>query len=308
MPVTLTTKTISQQWSSASDAGTNSFIVQKRIVADAALDGLSSADTKTIIDAAAANPMQLYGTFSTATLLGPLRVRDAKVVTVPNSGGKIFDVAVTYNTEYTWAENVLAAEGNEIQKYILPVSTEFEAGERSVQAYRQYAVSPAYTFPAANLNSSADIGGLKIDEGGKPVELRIPSTDFKVSLIVDTTQYTMTGLYDTISAKRGTWNSATFLHWSANQVYCTGASVSHIRDEFYRVTYSFKWDAWYDCTQECLRDGEGYVIGDGTTHAGTVYWRSQVRSTSDHNTIFDPQPDSTVAKQIAKEGCFVTFP
>jgi hypothetical protein len=308
MPVTLTTKTISQQWSSASDAGTNSFIVQKRIVANAALDGLSSADTKTIIDAAAANPMQLFGTFSTTTLLGPMRVRDAKVVTVPNSGGKIFDVAVTYNTEYTWAENVLAAEGNEIQKYILPVSTEWEAGERSVQAYRQYAASPAYTFPAANLNSSADIGGLKIDEGGKPVELRIPSTDFKVSLIVDTTQYQLVVLYDDVSSTRGKWNSTTFLHFNANSVYCIGASVSHIRDEFYRVTYSFKWDEWYDCTQECLRDGEGYVIGDGASHAGTVYWRSQVRTTFDHNVIFNSQPDSTVAKQIAKEGCFVTYP
>ena len=34
---------------------------------------------------------------------------------------------------------------------------------------------------------------------------------------------------------RGKWNSAAFLHWGANQVYCQDADVSHVRDEFYRV-------------------------------------------------------------------------
>ena len=304
MPVTFTVKTISQQWNSSSDSGPNSFIVQKRLVASGALDGLSSADTTSIIDAASANPLQLYGTFGTASLFGPLRVRDAKVVTVPNSGGKIFDVAVTYNTEYTWAYNTGAVAENQINAYVLPVSTEWEANERVVQAFR----TGAFTTPTANLNSTTDIGGTKIDEGGKPVELRIPATDFKVSLIVDTTQHTMVGIYDDISLVRGTWNNAAFLHWNANEVYCTGASVSHIRDEFYRITYAFKWDQWKDLVQEAVRDGEGYVIGDGATHAGTVLWRSQVRGTANHNLIFDPQPNPTVAKQMAFEGSFVTFP
>ena len=304
MPVTFTVKTISQQWNSSSDSGTNSFIVQKRLVASEALDGLSSADTASIIDAASANPLQLYGTFGTASLFGPLRVRDAKVVTVPNSGGKIFDVAVTYNTEYTWAYNTGAVAENQINKYILPVSTEMESSERIVQAWR----TGTFTTPTYNLNSSTDIAGTKVDEGGKPVEMRINAVDFKVSLIIDTTQYTLTTLYDQISSGYNRWNSQPFLHFIANTVYNTGAALSHIRDEFYRVTYSYRYDEWRDCSQEAVRDGEGFIIGDGSTHAATVYWRSQIRGTYDHNAIFNSQPDVPVAKQIAKEGSFVTYP
>ncbi len=120
---------------------------------------------------------------------------------------------------------------------------------------------------------------------------------------------TLTSVYDKINTIQGTWNSQAFLHWSAYEVFCTAATVTNIRDEYYRVTYNFRWDYWRDCTQVPEYDTNGLPIIDGATKkAKFVFWTGLARNTSDHNVIFNNNTDAVLAKQMAKEGSYLTYP
>jgi hypothetical protein len=113
---------------------------------------------------------------------------------------------------------------------------------------------------------------------------------------------------DAVSTVRGRWNDATFLWFSANSVYCTSANVSHIRDEYYRASFCFVWDQYFDCSQYPQVDNDGHIYGDGSGHAKNVYWKSLKRSNATFGLIFNLCPDATVAAQMAKEGSYLTYP
>ena len=301
-----TVSIISTQFTDVGPSGQLSLAVHKRVVSTTALDVKTSADLKTIRDAACGEPLSrfLAAAWSSSDLLSAMRLRQYTVTPVAGGQGKIFDVQCIYNTEYVWA-NINGGGGSD--QLMLPVQVEFEAGERIAQLYRN---SPT-TSPSANLNTAANIGGTSVDEQGKPVQIRIPTMDVKISLIVDVSNLALTSTlvtaYDKISTIAGTWNSTTFLHWSANEVFCTSANLTHVRDEFYRASFAFRWDKWYDCEQivQCDNDGYPFLIAGKAT---TVYWKSLVRGTSNHNLLFDLAPNTTLATQVAKEGCYLTYP
>jgi len=299
------TKTITMQgWSENGMSKGQIFVMSWRVVSDADLSVDKAADIVTIQSATCGeilSPLPAV-TWATSALNTTLRLRKYDIQPVIGGKARVFDVKATYDSEYVWAK----ATG--LNKLILPVEVEMEAGERTMQVWR----NPSFgTQPAANLNSTADIGGTKVDEAGKPVECRVPTMSMRISLVHDvsnSTTGTLVSIYDKISTVRGTWNTSSFLHWAANEVFCTAANVSHIRDEYYRVSYCFVWDRFYDCTQLPQMDNEGHIYGDGSGHAKNVYWKSINRSTSNHNIIFNTLPDAAVATQIALEGSYLTYP
>jgi hypothetical protein len=299
----IVSKVISSAWQEGSGTAGKAYVVTKRLVSDTSLDFKSQTDLKTIRDAVG-EPLDLYGTFSTSTVLGTMRIRSMQIVPVEPTVGKVFDCVITYGTEYMWAE--IGSPGT--PQLTLPVEVSFAATERTVANYRNKTFT---TQPSANLNTTVDIGGTAVDEEGRPVEGRIASTVFGLSLVFDVSQTgkSLVGIYDDIDLCRGKWNSASFLHWSANQVVCTDADVAHIRDEFYRVTYRFRWDEWYDCEQVPLRDNDNVIKLSSSGKATSVYWRSINRSTANHKSIiFAIAPDPTLAEQMALEGSWLTYP
>ena len=293
----------SRSWTDAGAGGQQSLRINVRAVSTTRLDSSLDSTWTTLRDGSVGKVMNLLTTFSTANLIGTLRLREYTVTVVPNTNETVFDIAGIWNSEYRWA-NITG--GTPIMH--LPPQVEFTAGERMTTVYRNQTWT---TGTSANLNTTTDIGGTKVDQAGKGVPVRVPTMDIKISLLLDTSQAATTGslisLYDDMTAVQGRWNSVKFLHWGIGEVYCLSADVNHVRDEYYRTTYVFRWDRWSDCEQICETDADGYPYLVGG-QAKTVFWKSLVRDTIDFNLIFDTQNDPTLAKQICLEGSWLTYP
>jgi len=247
-------------------------------------------------------PGQLLETFSMTTVLGTMRCRSLNVVPVNRTSLDVFDVTMNADTDYQW---LVPKAGFGGRQYVLPVTTEFEANEREAELWRrQYTINPAFN----KNDTTTDIGGTSTTTGGKPMIQKVKVIDVRVSLLIDTANgpSNLIAVYDTISSVKNKWNSANFLYWSPNQVFCTNASITNMREEIYRITYSFRWDAWYDCVQEPRRDRQGSIFFDtGTDDPSDVFWRSDYRESADLNQIYNDTFDSTVTKEMAREGSFI---
>lgn len=305
MPATFTTVNQSIQLSDAGTSGNHAISLTRRVVSDTPLDITVGADFAQL-QAHLGLPLKLLNAWSTTTLMGTMRLRQTQVVPHMGGKGKIFDVTQQFDTMYRWT-NVAAGGGTD--QYVLPITVAYEYGERPVQVYRNQTFG---TQPSANANTTSDIGGSAVDRSGKPVESSVNSVTLKISLIVDTSGtisgQTLTSLYDDIDTIRGKWNNATFLNWSSNQLLCTAADVSPIRDEYYRASYSFLWDEWKLCDQKPNLDIDGFPAMNTNRQVKDVYWASRQRGSTDFNGIFDTQPNTTIAKQMAKEGSYLTYP
>jgi hypothetical protein len=299
MPTTATTT--SSAWQEGGPAAAKALVVTKRCVSTAALSATNPTHMAELRDAAGAKPLQLLGSFSTTTLLGPMRVRSAQFAPV-SADGKIWDAVITYGTEYVWCT---IAAGGGTDQYINPIESQFVSTERVAAQYRRSFT----TSPAANANGTTDIGGTATDQAGQPVQARIPAGEGRISILVDTSQKTLVQVYDAVATIRGCVNNAVFLHWSANKLFCTSADATLVRDEWYRATFNFKWDLWDDCEQVPDRDNDNFIKLNSTGKAASVYWRSFFRNNIDFNYIFAQlTSNQTLATQIAREGSFLTFP
>ena len=251
---------------------------------------------------------------------GRLRLRSINAVPLPATNGKIVDLQLRWDSMYVWA--AIASE-EIVQQLALPVEVDWDATPRSVTMYRSPIAgsfestsgTPPVTTganPSADLITTTDIGGTRVDYASKPVQAVIPAITARISLVLDVSRaspgMTLVSLYDRVSSHQGRWNSQPFLNWNANQVYCESAAVSPIRDEFYRATYLFKWDRWYGCEQVPKTDVFGRPSPDANGASSVVTWKSFARGSVDHNSIFNDQPNSTLSKQWAKEGSWLTFP
>jgi hypothetical protein len=288
-----------------SPAGASSVTVTKRLVSDTALDLKVAADLATLKAAAFGDPLDSYITTPTnANPVGRMRLRSVGVVPVVGGSNKVFDAAGKYDQLYSWMD---ISPGGGSAALALPVEVEFDATPRAVIMFRTGTFS---TSPSADLNTTGDIGGTKVDYASKPVPALISQMRVRVGLMIDvaTTGMTLVSAYDRIATATGKWNSTSFLHWASNTVYLETATVSHVRDEYYRCTYNFVWDFWKACEQVPKTDVHGKAAVDSNGQAQTVTWKSQVRGTYDHNLIFNDQPNPTLAKQMALEGSFLTYP
>jgi len=303
--LSITYNVTSRSWTDAGAGGQQSLRVNIRAVSTTSLSSSIDSTWTTLRDGAVGKVMSSYSTFTLTNLIGTLRLREYTVTVVPNTNETVFDIAAIYNSEYRWA-NITSGGGTSAMH--LPPQVEFTSGERMTTVYRNASWT---TSPSANLNTTADIGGTKVDQAGKGVPVRVSTMDIKISLLLDTSQAATTGslvsLYDDMTAVQGRWNSVKFLHWGIGSVYCLSADVNHVRDEYYRTTYVFRWDRWSDCEQICELDADGYPFLVGG-QAKTVFWKSLARDTVDFNLIFDTQNDPTLAKQICLEGSWLTYP
>lgn len=309
--MTIRASLISATWGDGSTDAQQTYQLAWRCVSTVALNQYSSTDIASLRDATCGTPLSaLPGTlWNKSSLMGTLRLRNYKIAPVKDSDNKIWDVAAQYSSEYFWAK---ISPGGGTDKLMLPIEVSMEAGERMVQAWRTSSSIAGFgTAPSYSWGKSYDIGGDKIDDAGKPTTVRVPTMDVRISImhdIADTATGTLVTVYDKINTVQGKWNSATFLHWGVYEVFCTSATVAKVRDEIYRVTYNFRWDYWYDCSQIPEMDPDGHPKNDGAGRAKNVFWTGLKRGTADHNVIFNTTPDATLAKQIAKEGCHLTYP
>ena len=299
MPVTITSIVTSTAFQDASPSGTSGVTVTKRLVADSPLSLLASVDVGLLKGAAFGNTLDGFAGYSDSVILGRLRLRSTQLVAVPGSEGLVFDAVGRFDGLYVWC--YVPTLGGALH---LPVETDIDATPRSVLAFR----SAPSSSPTADLNSTVDIGGTKLDFGGKPIMVSVPQQTMRISLIIDSTRFTLVSVFDRIASHTGKWNSSAFVNWGTNTVFCESASISHIRDEYYRVTYLFRSDYWNGCEQQPKIDVWGKHTLDANGSAATVLWRSVAFGSIDHNLIFNEQPNPTVAAQWAKEGSFITFP
>lgn len=307
----ITANIIGVEISDSSPSGSQSATVTFRATSTAKLDPLKSTDMASLRDATCGAPLSPLpkNTWATTALLSTMRLRTWRWRPVPNTATYTYDVIGQYSSEYTWAK---LSGGGGTDKLLLPVEVSMEAGERTILAWRTAATPAAFaTAPAHSYGKSYDIGGTKIDDAGKPTQVRVPTLDVRISLVHDVsnaTAGTLVTIYDKIATVQGTWNNAAFLHWVQYEVFCTSANVTQIRDEYYRVTYNFRWDYWKDCSQIPEMDNDGRTKNDGSGRAKNVFWTGLARGSSDHNVIFNTLPDPVAAKQWAKEGSWLTYP
>jgi hypothetical protein len=308
----ITTTIVRTQWTDGGPSTSQGFVIQWRVVSDIALSLTQASSAKSIRDGTCGEPGDpIPGTtFSTSSITTTLRLRAFQIDPVLGSKGYVFDVTATYSSEYTWAN---ISGGGGADKLVLPVTVDMEAGERTMQAWRTasslgaFAVAPSYIY-----GKSLNIGGTGIDDAGKPTQVRVPTMDVRISMVQDTSNTaagTLVAVYDKINTVQGKWNNNTFLHWGAYEVFCTSATVTNIRDEYYRVTYNFRWDYWRDCNQVPEYDTNGLPIIDGSTKkAKFVFWTGLNRGNADLNVIFNTNTDAVLAKQMALEGTYLTYP
>lgn len=290
---------VAQNFAEGGPQQAGTYTVTKRVELNGNVDVEDSTHMALVLGAFGRPLSSLRATMVKTEPMGMMRLRSVNAVPVIGSSNTVFDVTARYDQLYTWAK------ATDLDTLLLPVEVDFDATPRSVLMYR----SPSFsTQPAADLNTTTDIGGTKVDYAGKPIQALIPQMTVRVSLVIDASQTTLTVVYDKVDSVRGKWNNATFLHWSANQVYCESAGVSHIRDEYYRATFNLRWDLWYGCEQQPKTDVWGKAAVDSNGAASTVTWKSLVRSTANLGLMFDLSNNPTAATQIAKEGSFITYP
>ena len=294
-----------QNASDTSTSGSPAVQVAKSVVSDTAINILQALKYEEVRNEAFGNPMSYLISPTLTDVVGKMRLRTASVQPVPASMGKVFDCSGRYDQMYTWVEGGSKGYTGQL---ILPIEVTIDGTPRQVTMYRSANTSGAFgTAPAANLNSTTDIGGDKIDEAGKPVQGLIPALNVRISLVIDSSSSAMdlVSVGDTLHNVQNKWNDGVFLWWTDKQVVCDSAQLAPIRDEYYRVTYSFRWDAWFNCEQVPKYDCWGKHKIDDNGKADEVYWRSLKRSTWNMETIFNGQPNTTIAKDIAKRGTWL---
>ena len=295
---------IAQNFSEGGPSQASTYTVVKRVVMNGTVDPENATQMALVLGAFGAPLSSLRATMVLTERMGMMRLRSVTAQAVPGNEATVFDVTGRYDQLYTW--NVATG----LAKLQLPVEVDLDATPRSVLMYR----SPSFTTsPSADLNTTADIGGTKVDYAGKPIQALVPQMTMRVSMITDISAAnsgpTLVSVFDKIATLSGKWNSSTFPHFTgANTVYCESANVAHVRDEYYRATFNLKWDLWYACEQQPKTDVWGKASLDSNGAAQTVTWKSLVRGSVNLNTMFDLSSDSTLAAQIAREGSFLTYP
>ena len=295
---------VAQNFNEGGPSQASTYTVVKRVVMNGTVDPENATQMALVLGAFGAPLSSLRTTMVLTERMGMMRLRSVTAQPVPGNEATVFDVTARYDQLYTW--NVATG----LAKLQLPVEVDLDATPRSVLMYR----SPSFTTsPSANLNTTADIGGTRVDYAGKPIQAMIPQMTMRVSMMTDISAAnsgpTLVSVFDKVSTLSGTWNSVAFPHFpSANSVYCESANLSHVRDEYYRATFNLKWDLWKSCEQQPKTDVWGKPSLDSNVAADVVTWKSLYRSPIDLNQMLTLSSDIVLAKQIVTEGSFLTYP
>lgn len=289
-------------------SSTPTIIVTKRLVSDTSIDLLSGTNYDTVATEAFGNlHSSLLATPTDSNRIGRHRLRNVSVQAVEGTDEKVFDCIGRYDTMYVWQKNAGDPEGvPAYSKLYLPLDVEFQSVPRQALVYRS---KPFTVQPAINLNSTTDMGGTKIGEGNKPIVQEVRQQRVRISFIYDCARSASTqSVYHAqgeVDAAAATWNSAQFLWFAANSVLCESGSVTHVRDEFYRVTFNFLWDKWFLCEQVPVLDPYGSPVLDIDSRPKKVVWKSINRDTYNHASIFNQMGDATLSRRLAYWGAVI---
>lgn len=270
-----------------------SRLVETYLVSDSSPITVSAAEAVASMQSADELPQvgEAWTTWATTSLRATLRCRSVSGEHVPGSGGKL-KVTVLYSTRYTWEY-----EGTTpLNKAVLRWRKQISARIRPMQIHR------ALT-DCSSAGTSGDIGGTKVDPGGRPLTVQVPQNDIVLWRYVDSTQESLSTIDDNLSTYIGRLNSATFIGWSAGLLLCQAAELVHDRDEYWIVRYMLTYDRFlhYEQRPDCAEDGFLKRTTDGK--ASTVRW-SRDYSTADFNNIIQAT-DTAYHKHRAQKGEYV---
>jgi hypothetical protein len=144
-------------------------------------------------------------------------------------------------------------------------------------------INGSAAFPTGTtLESTADIGGTKLDEAGNPVMIPVPQVTVSLVSVIDSFQTDLTA-YDTAWTTHGlTVNNAAFMGFPAYSCLLTDVGFQHLEDEYYTGRITFLHDTYLFFEQVAKRDTDGRIKTDTTNgQASDVRWkRANVEATN----------------------------
>ena len=214
--------------------------------------------------------------FSQATVGQTLRLRDIGVEMMNAAAGWMAQLTLTYGTRYTLRRDSATAS-----KALLPVNRSVQPSTRAMACYRD--ILGALALPTGTtLESSVDISGTKLDEGGNPLTIPVPQVTVTLTSIIDSFQTDLTA-YDIAWTTHGlTLNNAAFLGFPAYSCLLTDVGFQHLEDEYYTARIVFLHDTYFFFEQVAKRDSDGKVkLSNPGNQASDVRWkRANVEATN----------------------------
>lgn len=213
--------------------------------------------------------------FSQATVGQTLRLRDIGVEMMNAASGWMAQLTLTFGTKY-----ILRRDSATSSKAFLPVSRSVQPSTRAMACYRD--INGSAAFPTSTtLESTADIGGTKLDEGGNPVQIPVPQITVTLVSVIDSFQTDITA-YDTGWTTHSlTVNNGTFMGFPAYSCLLTDVGFQHLEDEYYTARIAFVHDTYLFFEQVAKRDSDGKVKVNSSGQATDVRWkRANVEATN----------------------------
>lgn len=207
--------------------------------------------------------------FSAANLHETMRLRDIQCQMVPVGKGWHATLTLTFQTRYTFRRDVTTAD-----KCKLPVHRSINPGQRTMPCYREIHSAASSLPTGATIESTADIGGTKLDERGQPSLVTVPQLTITLNYVIDSF-LNDPDQYDSWWILYGyTLNDAVFMGYPAYSLLMTEISVSHLEDEYYSLRVTFLYDLLRHYEQVAKADTDGKVkIDTATGQASDVRWK-----------------------------------
>jgi hypothetical protein len=243
---------------------------------EAVLVNLRALTTPSAITANLYPRKTFAASFSQATVGQTLRLRDIGVEMMNAAAGWMAQLTLTFGTRYT-----LRRDSSTASKALLPVNRSVQPSTRAMACYRD--INGSAAFPTGTtLESTADIGGTKLDEAGNPLQISVPQVTVTLTSIIDSFQTDLTA-YDLAWSTHGlTVNNAAFLGFAAYSCLLTDVGFQHLEDEYYTARIVFLHDTYLFFEQVAKRDSDGKVkLTTPGNQASDVRWkRANVEATN----------------------------
>lgn len=242
-------------------------------------------------------PGDAFTTFAYTSLEATMRLRSIQAADIPKGAGK-YEVTLVWATRYSWEKEGSSA----INAAVLRWRKAASARTRPLPCWRK--LTDATAPPAGG----SDMGGTKIDSGGRPKLLQVPQVELLYTFTIDSSVVNLVALDDDMKTYVGSINSSTFLGSAADTVLCTGIEFEQIEDEYWALRIRALYDRLKHYEQVPDSDASGAYSVNSSGQCSSVKW---VRDypTADLNNLIDSSSAgaATVAyhKHRAEKGEYV---
>lgn len=227
-------------------------------------------------------PRKTWATgFAKNSVRNTLRLRNYSIAMMNTGVGWMARLVLQFSTKWIFRREI--SVGDQCR---LPVHRAIQPSNRAMAVYRDILGSAA--FPTGTtLESTADIGGTKLDERGNPLQLMVPQVSVQLVSIIDSFETDLTAYDNAWSIYGLTLNNAAFMGYPAYSCLMTDIGFTHLEDEYYTARISFIQDVYFWFDQVAKADTDGRIKIDTTNgQASDVRWkRSNVEATTWTNLI-----------------------